>query len=99
VDAGGGCVVLDVGCDRVDAVSARVDTPSVVVEPPRTSLWVSSASSSLSSPSASNASARSSLTLESHGVLDDALDRNDGGGELGIGCVGLGAVVSVGDSK
>ncbi len=59
------------------------------VELPRTNRCLSSASSSLSSPSASNASARSSLTAPVRS-LDDARERNDGGGEFGIGCVGLG---------
>lgn len=50
----------------------------------RTSRCLSSASSSLSS-SLSNASARSGSTWFCL-VRDDARERNEGGGELGIGC-------------
>lgn len=72
-----------------DVVSAAVALLNDGVELPRTSRCLSSVSSSLSSPSASNASARSGSTLFRRS-RDDARDRKDGGGEFGIGYVGLG---------
>lgn len=92
--AGVGVVRVVVPCVCED----KVEVASFGAAPlePRTNRCLSSPSSSLESLSSSNASARSGFTslLRS---LDEALERNDGGGELGIGCVGLGKG-SVGES-
>jgi len=84
------CVVA-VGCDVAEdaSVCAALLVPDDVLL--RTKRCLSSASSSLSSDS-SNASARSGLTVWflSLDMIDDALEWKEGGGELGIGCVGLG---------
>lgn len=80
------CAGCPPGCA---AAPARVASLKDGVELPRTNRCLSSASSSLSSPSASNASARSGLTVLDRS-LDEVRERNDGGGEFGTGCIGLG---------
>jgi hypothetical protein len=82
--------VICAGCPAGCVVApARVASLKDGVELPRTNRCLSSVSSSLSSPSASKASARSGLTVLDRS-LDDVRERNDGGGEFGTGCIGLG---------
>lgn len=81
------CGTSPLECDAAELACADSEL-NVGVVLPRTKRCVSSASSSLSS----NASARSLLTVvsRSRDILDDAREWNDGGGEFGMGYVGLG---------
>ena len=97
---GGSCVVClsgTVGLAEDEGFAAGCP-PGLATgnELPRTRRCLSSASSSLSSPSVSNASASAGSTLACLSLddIDEVREWKDGGGELGIGCVGRGPAVT-----